>query len=238
MKNLNKKFKEKGFTLIELLMVSFLLSILGVSIMQVVTQIQAATQTAEEKRTLIEQNLKAFTAVRSQLIAPGLSPLPPLNQNAQTPSSQAGQGFQARAFGMNRTFEVIEIPNSGQMLRFTSLSSSFASPLNRELYGEVEVRLYVDIINNEGVLILELWNLQNNLASQNQLILNEPLSRMPLLNNVQSIRFRSFNFNSWQENWDNPYAPKPSLLEMTIVRSLDNGALDIFRGAVSMYQSR
>jgi prepilin-type N-terminal cleavage/methylation domain-containing protein len=223
---MSARVKESGFTLIELLMVSFLLSILGVSVLQVVTQIQSAAQTAEEKRSVLEQNFRAFTNIRSRVMALGTSPLPPL-QNSGTGAPQA---FAGRAFGMNRSFEVIENPQSGSMIRFMTKSSGLASPMNRFMYGEIEVRLFVDVQHTERPLVMEYWN-------PSPVPLPEPLARVTLLRNVTAISVRNFVFNGWQSNWDNPYAPKPSLLELTIMRTVEGNQNDFFRAAIPLYQT-
>ncbi len=220
---------ESGFTLIELLMVAFLLSILGVSVLQVITQIQSAAQAAEDKRLLLEQNFRAFTTIRSQLMAPGTSPLPPLQSN-----QSSSQAFAGRAFGMNRSFEVIENPQTGLMLRFVSRASSLANPLNRLLYGEVEVRLFIESNHPERPLVMEYWNMVSApVPGQTP----EPVNRIVLLKDIEQFSLRSYAFNGWQENWDNPYAPKPTLLELTIIRSVENRTSEVFRAAIPLYQS-
>lgn len=225
---------ESGFTLVELLMVTFLLSILGVSVLQVINQIQASTQTAEFRRSILEENFRAFTSIRQQLIALGSSPLPPIQNSAQSNRPGMAQNFQNRAFGgMNRSFEVSESPEGGTRLRFTTRGSSSASPLNRLMYGDIEVRLYLETIDSISSLVMEHWALSNAQSTANQI--TEPIRRVRLLDNVVEFSLRSYAFNGWQSTWDNPYAPKPSLIEVTLVRVLENGGRDVFRAVVPLY---
>jgi prepilin-type N-terminal cleavage/methylation domain-containing protein len=224
--------RESGFTLVELLMVSFLLSILGVSILQVITQIQAASQTAEEKRTVMEQNFRAFSIIRSQLLALGSSPLPSM-QSSMTPGS-AQSSFSGRAFGTNRSFEVLENMDGGVLLRFVTKGTLYANPLQRQLYGEIEVRYYVDASVEERPLVMEFWDISPvRITRESQ----EPLRRSVILNNIQDFRVRSHTNLNWNTNWDNPYAPKPTLIELSLIRMTESGNPETFRAAVPVYST-
>jgi len=230
------KNTNSGFTLTELLAVVLLLSILGVSILQVITQIQAASQTAETQRNQLEHNLKAYNLIRSQLLALGKSPLPalqtansPANNSQRSPSSPLG-------FGTQRYFEVSQSSqgglNNSPILRFVTRGSALASPNERRLYGDVEARYYVDSSLPDSPLVMELWDIS---PVRNPAIPIEPILRMSVIKNVERFSLRGRINNSWVSIWDNPYAPVPKILELTLIRSSElEGSREVFRAAIPL----
>ncbi|HMO17384.1 MAG TPA: prepilin-type N-terminal cleavage/methylation domain-containing protein [Oligoflexia bacterium] len=234
-------FNQSGFTLAELMVVVVLLSILGVSILQVVNQIQASTQTAETLQRGLEQSHRAFGIIRSRLRSKGNSPLPPMRGNNQfnNQSVSAGQP----SFGY-RSFMVHNIQgsnSSNSILRFITQASSLASPSQRSFYGEIEARFYIDTSITDTPLVMELWDiLPASIASgrniqQSSSISNEPLRRILLLRKVEHFGIRKRLNQAWDTNWDNPYAPEPKLIEITIVhRDNPGNSPEVFRGVVPL----
>lgn len=230
--------KSKGFTLVELLFVVILLSILGLSVMKIITQVQAAKLTAEEMRLRAENANRIFLEMRSVFSSRGTGSIQANTQN-RTSANYTGGVRQV-------AYESVSDTNS-KILRVITLGSAFATPYTPSLYGEVEARFYLEAApeGNTQNLIFEIWatdnitqgtNTNNNQDDDisNPNASGSPLIKKTLATNVNDLRFRFRQQQEWNDDINLNFGVSPTLIEVTI--ELENPAnqedKEVFRTAL------
>ena len=207
-----KKLDKSGFTLIELLFVVMLLSVLGVAVMQVITQVQAASQTAETIRNRSEAAARIFSELRIQFSSKGTGNLIPLNGGGGGNPSFGTSGQNTISYEENSQGE-----SKSKVLRIITLGTKYANPNIPALYGEVEARYYLkQNNNNRSDLIIELWPALENPTSQAQGTGQQPIIRQVLSENIGELSFRFKTNAGWVNDLASSYGSTPQLIEATI----------------------
>lgn len=233
--NLCLHCSERAFTLVELLFVVILLSILGLSVMKIITQVQASKITAEEKRTLAETANRIFLEMRTIFSSRGAGNL--------TANSATQQRDIYRSGPSHISYD--DIPNSEtKVLRISTLGSKYATPYLPSLYGEVEARFYVEKTsenNNFYNLVFEIWSSQSQPQqgiSQSQQISNQsnssPIIKKVLSTSVKNIKFRFRQQQQWEDQINTNFGSSPNLIEVTLELANPNNPneLEVFRTAL------
>lgn len=235
-KKTQKKLGQSGFTLVELLFVVILLSILGISVMKVITQVQAASQSAASIRAKAEVANRVFSDLRlnfssklDQQLLTGIS-----TSKQQGSNNQSYFGTQIKTIAYDN-FE--NANTNSNVLRISTIGTLYANPNIPELYGEVEARYYLEESeNNLSKLVLEIWPIKNNKnpSSGNANLSNlNPIIKNTLADNISSMNFRFRQQTKWS-SLINPGLGIPNLIEVTlVVANPDNkDDLETFRTAL------
>lgn len=220
------KYSAKGFTLVELLFVVILLSILCLSVMKVITQVQAAKQNAEEIRTRVEIANRVFAELRTQFSSKGMGSVSQNGQQSQSNVSFVGGGARSIAY---------DTISQSKVLRLITIGTRYASPALPDLYGEVESRIFLEQGQNKlQKLVLELWavsdnatnNQQNSSSNQSeeqgdidskQGVNAKPILRNILADNIKDLKFRFRQQQNWSNDINSNYGLSPNLIEATLV---------------------
>jgi prepilin-type N-terminal cleavage/methylation domain-containing protein len=225
----NTKFK--GFTLIELLFVIMLLSILGVAVMQVITQVQAASQTAEQIRNRSEAAARIISEMRVQFSSKGTASLIPLNGGSNPNPTFANSGQNTISYE-----EDSQGNGKSKILRIITQGTKYANPNIPALYGEVEARYYLkQNENNRSDLIIEFWPaLENSNNPSQNTAPTQPIIRQTLSENIGELSFRFRTNTGWVADLTSFFGAAPQLIEVTfsVYGEENDEDFEVFRTAL------